>query len=247
MPSILHIDRGFLALFSPVVFLSGLSWPRRVLWVSQLCQHWLFIWSSSGTNKCFQPKAPKGSWWASCHNAFRGRICSWVSSEILLGLRICKCNFQRNFCIWPVCLWQAWKKLLQSELPSEVDYLRESQGDECLTSPARARSRKVLRKWVWLPEQHRRIYIDAACVCGMSSGTLVFCWCSWVQPLCHSWFFNQLSRASLPALEITQIKYERSEDLVSTRVVLGLYHLYQIILDLVLLCFSFFNEPHRLN
>lgn len=59
LPSILHDDRGFLALFSPMVFLSGRSWPRRALWVSQLCQHWLFIWSSSGTNKCFQPKAER--------------------------------------------------------------------------------------------------------------------------------------------------------------------------------------------
>lgn len=100
LPFILHDDRGLLALFSPMIFLSGLYWPRWVLWVTQLCQRWFFIWSSSTTNTAWSP----GSWQAYCHHAFRGGICCWFRPKILLGLGIRKCNFQENFCIWHVCL-----------------------------------------------------------------------------------------------------------------------------------------------
>lgn len=154
---------------------------------SQLCRHWLFI-SSSSVNQHVQPETA-WSWWVYCH---RGRICCWFRSEILFGLGTHKCNLKRNFCIWHACPRQVWKKLLQSELSAEVDYLRETQGDECLTYPADANSTDVLGECVRL--NSRDLCIDVVGFCCTSSGTLVFCWHSWTQFLCLSWFFYQLSQ-----------------------------------------------------
>lgn len=153
---------------------------------SQLCWHWLFTLSSS-LNQHVHPR----SWWLYCHIASTGRTCCWFRSGILFSLDAHMGNSQRNFGIWHTCPWQIGKKLLQSELPAEVDYLGDTAGDGCLPCPACACSTKVLGKCV---RHSRGLCIDVSGSCCTSSGTLAVCWHSWAQFLCLSCFFYQLSQ-----------------------------------------------------
>lgn len=164
------------------MFLSGLPWLRWVLWgtaLSALAFHLIFL--SQPTRAAWGPGAEQV-----IVTMLLGRICCWFRSEILFSLG----NLQRNLGIWHACPRQVWKKLLQSELSAEVDYLRETQGDGCLTYPAYASGTKVLGKCVRLSS--RDLCIDVSGFWCTSSGTLAVCWHCWAQFLCLSWFFYHL-------------------------------------------------------
>lgn len=123
------------------MFLSGLSWLRWVLWVtalSALAFHLVFL--SHPTRAAWGPELM-----GLLSQCSQGRICCWFRSEILFSLGTHQGNLQRNFGVWHASPRQVWKKLLQSELSAEVDYLRETQGDGCLTYPA---YQTVQRCWV---------------------------------------------------------------------------------------------------
>lgn len=121
-----------------VVFVSGLSWLRWVQWVTALLG-WLFI-SSASASQHWGPQLV-----GLLSQRFRGRICSWFRSEILLSLGTHKGNLQRSFGTWHASPGQVWKKLLQSELSAEVGYLREAQGGDAWHSQ---HMQTVQRCWV---------------------------------------------------------------------------------------------------